>query len=72
VNIKTTPQRTRAKSTVASSPGKKARVVLVGSGRMGHIRASILVSSPRFDFIGIVDKDLDSGRALGEKYGVST
>jgi myo-inositol 2-dehydrogenase / D-chiro-inositol 1-dehydrogenase len=50
---------------------RKARVVLVGSGRMGHIRASLLRGNPRLDLVGIVDKDRDAGRALGEMYGVS-
>jgi predicted dehydrogenase len=38
---------------------------------MGHIRASLLVGNPRFDLVGIVDKDPVAGRALGEMYGVS-
>uniref|UniRef100_A0A7S2RZX5 Gfo/Idh/MocA-like oxidoreductase N-terminal domain-containing protein n=1 Tax=Eucampia antarctica TaxID=49252 RepID=A0A7S2RZX5_9STRA len=46
----------------------RARVALVGTGRMGQIRAAILYSNPRFDLCGIIDKKLDSAKMLATKY----
>jgi len=46
----------------------RARVALIGSGRMGQIRASLMYSNPRFDLCCIVDKNLDSAKTLAEKY----
>lgn len=37
-----------------------------------QIRASILQSNPRFDFVGVVDVDVDRATALAEMYGVNT
>ena len=48
-----------------------ARVLLIGSGRMGHIRASAIYGNPRYEFCGIVDTNVDGAAAkLGELYRV--
>mmetsp|Transcript_44165 Transcript_44165/g.79234 ORF Transcript_44165/g.79234 Transcript_44165/m.79234 type:complete len:97 (-) Transcript_44165:1206-1496(-) len=48
----------------------QARVLLVGSGRMGHIRAKAIYSNPRFEFCGIVDSNVEEAAKLGEIYRV--
>ena len=50
---------------------RQARVLLVGSGRMGNIRAKALYSSPKFDFCGVVDSNVDEAAKLGDMYRVS-
>jgi myo-inositol 2-dehydrogenase/D-chiro-inositol 1-dehydrogenase len=47
-----------------------ARVLLVGSGRMGHIRAKALYSNPRIQLCGIVDSNIEQVKPLSELYGV--
>lgn len=47
---------------------QRARILLIGSGRMGQIRASILYANPRFDFCGVVDVNVDGAKAIAEKY----
>jgi predicted dehydrogenase len=49
-----------------------ASVVVVGSGRMGEIRASLLRANPRFHLLGIVDTHLPGAKRLADKYGVKT
>ena len=34
---------------------RRARILLVGSGRMGQIRASAINSNPRMELMGVVD-----------------
>lgn len=46
----------------------RAKVLVVGCGRMGQIRASILRTNPRFDICGIVDKDMSAASVLANKY----
>ena len=48
-----------------------ARVLLVGSGRMGHIRANAIYGNPRLELSGIVDSNLEEATELGEYYQVS-
>lgn len=50
----------------------RARVVLVGSGRMGHIRASLMYSNPRFDMIGVCDVNEVGAQSLADKYSASS
>jgi myo-inositol 2-dehydrogenase / D-chiro-inositol 1-dehydrogenase len=52
-----------------SEPLRKARVLLVGSGRMGQIRAKLLHCHPRVDFCGIVDSDLAGAQKLAALCG---
>lgn len=47
---------------------RQARVLLVGSGRMGNIRAKALYSSPKFKFCGVVDSNVDDAAKLGNVY----
>jgi predicted dehydrogenase len=47
---------------------RKARVLLVGSGRMGRIRAKILHSLGGAELAGIVDADAESAAELAEMY----
>jgi len=49
----------------------RARVILVGSGRMGQIRASLLFANPRFEISGIVDSDMSAASNLADVYSVS-
>jgi len=49
----------------------KARVLVLGSGRMGLIRCSILRGNPRFDVRGVVDTNPAAAKTLADKYGVS-
>lgn len=51
---------------------QQARVLLVGSGRMGHIRAKAIFSNPRFEFDGIVDENVDGAKRLADVYRVSS
>lgn len=48
---------------------RRARVLLVGSGRMGQIRARLLHCHPRVDLCGIVDSDLPGAQRLAALYG---
>ena len=48
----------------------RARVVVVGSGRMGHIRSSLLYANPRFELLGHVDVNHASAKALAATYQV--
>ena len=57
--------------SLSSHDYEKARVVVIGSGRMGHIRASLLQANPRFQVLGIADTNLASAQTLAETYGVS-
>jgi predicted homoserine dehydrogenase-like protein len=51
---------------------RPARVVVVGSGRMGHIRSSLLRSNPKFELVGIVDTFLEGAQKLADNYRVSS
>lgn len=48
----------------------KTRVLVVGSGRMGTIRAALVQSNPRYDLAGIVDPVWDRAKSLADKHGV--
>jgi predicted dehydrogenase len=48
---------------------RRARVLLVGSGRMGQIRARLLHCHSRVDLCGIVDSDLEGAQHLAALYG---
>lgn len=50
---------------------RRACVLVVGSGRMGKIRAGLINSNPRYQLLGIVDPEVESAGALASKYGVS-
>ena len=57
---------TRPKSTYA-------RVVVIGTGRMGQIRTRLINSNPKFELIGIVDpKNYDDAVTLANTYRVSS
>jgi len=61
-----------AEEEIMSSASKQAaRVLLVGSGRMGHIRASLLNASARYKLAGVVDSSILRGGALAEQYDVT-
>ena len=51
-------------------PHRVARVAVVGSGRMGAIRASAIVSNPRLELGAIVDSDRARGQKLASYYRV--
>jgi myo-inositol 2-dehydrogenase/D-chiro-inositol 1-dehydrogenase len=46
----------------------QARVLLVGSGRMGNIRARALYGNPRIQLCGIVDTNIEQTKTLSELY----
>lgn len=48
----------------------RAKVLVVGSGRMGQIRSSLIYANPRFELCGIVDTNLDAARLLATTYQV--
>ena len=54
----------------SSTATEKTRVAVIGSGRMGAIRGSILQANPKFDFAGVIDVNLEGATALANKYGV--
>lgn len=49
----------------------RAKVVLVGTGRMGAIRAKILYSNPRVNFCGVVDVNEEAATKLATAFNVS-
>ena len=49
----------------------KARVILVGNGRMGQIRSRLLYANPRFQVCGIVDTNIQAATELADRYSVS-
>ena len=49
---------------------QQARVLLVGRGRMGHIRAKAIFANPRFEFAGVVDEHVDGAKQLADRYQV--
>jgi len=51
-------------SSFQDSAPRPARVVVVGSGRMGQIRSSLLRSNPKFELVGIVDNVLSGAEKL--------
>lgn len=68
---RTTTILTRSLSTArSSSSSNRARVLVVGSGRMGHIRSSLLYANPRFDIAGVVDVNFDGAVNLATTYQV--
>lgn len=52
------------------SRGERAKVIVVGSGRMGKIRSSLMYANPKFELCGVVDVDFQGAAALAETYGV--
>lgn len=48
----------------------RARVILVGNGRMGQIRAGLLYANPKFELSGIVDTNMEAASVLAETYAV--
>ena len=51
---------------------QQTRVLLIGSGRMGNIRAAAMYSNPRFDLCGVVDSNVDEASKLANTYHVRT
>lgn len=47
---------------------KRVRIVLVGNGRMGAIRAKIMYANPKIDFCGVCDVNVDSAKELASTY----
>ena len=61
---------TRQSFSTNSSSREQAKVVLVGSGRMGHIRAQLIRANPKFHLAGIVDSNLNAAKKLAQTYHV--
>ena len=53
-----------------ASVRRRVRVLLVGTGRMGAIRAKILYANPKFDFLGVCDINLSAAKKLADVYSV--
>ncbi len=49
---------------------RRVKVILVGCGRMGRIRAKHIYASPRFVLLGIIDVDISKAKALASYYSV--
>ncbi len=49
---------------------QRARIVLVGTGRMGDIRARLMYSNPKIDLCGIVDINSEAASAMASLYQV--
>lgn len=64
--------RNTTKMKLASAAVRRARIVLVGSGRMGQIRGSLMYSNPRFDMIGVCDVNEAGALSLGDKFSASS
>lgn len=47
---------------------RRARVVLVGTGRMGQIRSSLMYANPKFDMIGVCDINAIGAQTLANQY----
>lgn len=47
-----------------------ARVVLIGAGHMGQIRAKAIHANERFDLCGVCDADFDAAETLANRYRV--
>lgn len=54
--------------SVTSSALRRARVVLVGSGRMGQIRSNLMYANPKIDMIGVCDVNASGAQSLADKY----
>lgn len=54
----------------AAGLSRRAKVVVVGSGRMGHIRSSLIYANPRFELCGIVDVNIERAAAIADTFGV--
>lgn len=48
----------------------RAKVVVVGSGRMGRIRTQLIQANPKFQLMGIVDSNLSAAQTLAQEYHV--
>lgn len=49
---------------------RRVKVILVGCGRMGHVRAKHIYASPRFLLLAIIDVDISKAKALASYYSV--
>jgi predicted dehydrogenase len=50
----------------------RAKIALVGTGRMGAIRAKLMYGNPRIDLCGIIDLNTTSAQKLANTYDVSS
>jgi predicted homoserine dehydrogenase-like protein len=64
------PGTKRMFSVGRSGLGRRAKVVVVGSGRMGQIRSSLIYANPRFELCGIVDVNMEGASAMADMFGV--
>eukprot|EP00594_Rhizosolenia_setigera_P007933 CAMPEP_0178970388 /NCGR_PEP_ID=MMETSP0789-20121207/19511_1 /TAXON_ID=3005 /ORGANISM="Rhizosolenia setigera, Strain CCMP 1694" /LENGTH=343 /DNA_ID=CAMNT_0020656881 /DNA_START=466 /DNA_END=1497 /DNA_ORIENTATION=- len=46
----------------------RARLILVGTGRMGAIRAKIMYANPKISFLGVCDLNIDAATKLANEY----
>ncbi len=56
------------RSTSSLLRQSQARILVIGSGRMGHIRAKDLYGNPRIQLCGIVDTNMKQGKTISELY----
>lgn len=57
-------------SKPAEANHRIARVVLIGAGHMGKIRAKAINANERFVLCGVCDTDVDTAKALANRYKV--
>lgn len=60
----------RALSSTSTNAASRAKVVVVGSGRMGQIRSSLIYGNPRFELCGIVDTNFEAASLLAHTFSV--
>ena len=49
--------------------GRSLGIAVIGSGRMGRLRASLAASHPSVSFLAVADADSERARQLAEKTG---
>jgi hypothetical protein len=61
----------KSSNEVEEGARRRVKVLLVGCGRMGHVRARHVYASPRFLLLGIVDVDISKAKSLANHYTVN-
>ena len=59
------------KRSVEATIMNRTRLILVGTGRMGAIRAQAMFSNPKIELCGVCDVNLSAAESLARTYSVS-
>ena len=68
VRLLASPGSKRTLSTAGLS--RRVKVVVIGSGRMGLIRSSLIYANPRFELCGIIDVNIEGAATVADTFGV--